>query len=333
MPNPYVAGDIWLPLGTNGLYHSTDFGATWTQITNVTGAYGVGVGAPAPGTTTAAVFLFGTLTSPTQPASMGSAIYRADDAAPANAAPSWIQVNDAAHQYGGATLIVADPNVYGQFYIGMFGRGIIYGAPAPSTVTTSPAGLSFTADGTSYIGPQNFPWAPNSTHTLAAPSPQIVGATTYTFTDWSIPGSTSSSNPLSVTVPAPPTSPGTYVANFAASATVEVPLKGTLTGKSGLSQSRAWTITLTNPAAVAATGAQINSLTLNWTGGTQCQPMLSTPLPLAVGTIPANGGTGSGTILINFAGEGCATTSRFTANFTFSGSTGAGSTTLNNQFQ
>jgi hypothetical protein len=61
--------------------------------------------------------------------------------------------------------------------------------------------------------------------------------------------------------------------------------------------------------------------------------MLSTPLPLAVGTIPANGGTGSGTILINFAGEGCATTSRFTANFTFSGSTGAGSTTLNNQFQ
>jgi hypothetical protein len=229
--------------------------------------------------------------------------------------------------------MVADPTVYGQFYITMNGRGVIFGAPSSSTVTTSPAGLSFTADGTSYIGPQNFPWAPNSTHTLAAPSPQIVGATTYTFTDWSIPGSTSSSNPLSVTVPAPPTSPGTYVANFAASATVEVPLKGTLTGKSGLSQSRAWTITLTNPAAVAATGAQINSLTLNWTGGTQCQPMLSTPLPLAVGTIPANGGTGSGTILINFAGEGCATTSRFTANFTFSGSTGAGSTTLNNQFQ
>jgi oligoxyloglucan reducing-end-specific cellobiohydrolase len=114
------AGDLWLPLGSNGLYHSTDGGATWTQITNAPYANSVGVGAPSPRTHQEAVFLYGE-TSPGD----AMAIYRSDDNG-----QSWVRVNDDWHQYGGPTLIQADPQVYGRVYLGMNGRGIIYGDPA-----------------------------------------------------------------------------------------------------------------------------------------------------------------------------------------------------------
>ena len=124
------AGDIWLPLGTNGLYHSTDGGVTWMKISNVPTAYAIAVGAARPGhhehaddddqdrdNHPEAVFLYGTA-SP-----LGiSAIYRSD-----NNGSSWIRINDDAHQYGGPSVIQADPRVYGRIYLGMNGRGIIYG--------------------------------------------------------------------------------------------------------------------------------------------------------------------------------------------------------------
>jgi oligoxyloglucan reducing-end-specific cellobiohydrolase len=112
-----VAGDIWLPLGRNGLYHSTDGGKTWNMLTNVTYANSVAVGAAAPWTHKQAVFLYG------QASPKGAmAIYRSDDAG-----KSWVRINDDAHQYGGPTLIQADPRIYGRVYLGMNGRGIIHG--------------------------------------------------------------------------------------------------------------------------------------------------------------------------------------------------------------
>jgi photosystem II stability/assembly factor-like uncharacterized protein len=110
-------GDIWLPLGSNGLYHSTDGGVTWTQLVNVAYANSVAVGAASPWTGRQAVFLYGEA-SPNG----AMAIYRSDDSG-----KSWLRINDDAHQYGGPTLIQADPRVYGRVYLGMNGRGIIYG--------------------------------------------------------------------------------------------------------------------------------------------------------------------------------------------------------------
>jgi beta-glucosidase-like glycosyl hydrolase len=52
-------GDIWLPLGSNGLYHSTDDGVTWANIANVSYANSVAVGAASPRTQRQAVFLYG----------------------------------------------------------------------------------------------------------------------------------------------------------------------------------------------------------------------------------------------------------------------------------
>jgi hypothetical protein len=113
------SGDLWLPLGSNGLYHSTDGGVTWTQI-NVAYANSVAVGAPSPWTHRNAVFLYGQTSS-----SAAMAIYRSDDDG-----QSWIRINDDRHQYGGPTLIQADTRVFGRVYLGMNGRGIVYGDPA-----------------------------------------------------------------------------------------------------------------------------------------------------------------------------------------------------------
>jgi oligoxyloglucan reducing-end-specific cellobiohydrolase len=113
-------GDVWLPLGSNGLYHSTDGGVTWANIANVSYANSVAVGAASPWTQRQAVFLYGQAS----PLNL-MAIYRSDDNG-----NSWVRINDDAHQYGGPTIIQADPRVYGRVYLGMNGRGIIYGDPA-----------------------------------------------------------------------------------------------------------------------------------------------------------------------------------------------------------
>ncbi|MGC2638320.1 MAG: hypothetical protein WA294_14145 [Acidobacteriaceae bacterium] len=113
------AGDIWIPLGSNGLWHSTDAGVTWTQAANAPYANSVAVGAASPWTGQEAVFLYGEAAP-----SDAMAIYRSDDNG-----KTWVRVNDDAHQYGGPTLIQADPRVYGRVYLGMNGRGIIYGDP------------------------------------------------------------------------------------------------------------------------------------------------------------------------------------------------------------
>ncbi|MGC1785060.1 MAG: hypothetical protein WA708_21275 [Acidobacteriaceae bacterium] len=115
------SGDIWLPLGSNGLYHSTDGGSSWTKLANIAYANSVAVGAASPLTRQQAVFLYG------EASPQGAmAIYRSDDTG-----GSWVRINDDAHQYGGPTLIQADPRVYGRVYLGMNGRGIIYGDILP----------------------------------------------------------------------------------------------------------------------------------------------------------------------------------------------------------
>lgn len=113
------AGNLWLPLGSNGLYHSTNGGLTWKKVLNVSDANSVSVGAAPPHGRIQAVFLCGQ-------ASHGAlAIYRSD-----NNGASWVRISNNRHQYGGPTLIQADPRVYGRVYLGMNGRGIIYGEPA-----------------------------------------------------------------------------------------------------------------------------------------------------------------------------------------------------------
>jgi oligoxyloglucan reducing-end-specific cellobiohydrolase len=113
------AGDLWLPLGGYGLYHSTDAGVTWKQVTSVLQANLVAIGRANPRTRTGvqSIFVYGAISPSTT-----VAVYRSD-----NNGSTWVQVNDGAHQYGGPSVMAADSRVFGRVYLGMNGRGIVYG--------------------------------------------------------------------------------------------------------------------------------------------------------------------------------------------------------------
>jgi hypothetical protein len=54
----------------------------------------------------------------------------------------------------------------------------------PVTITTSPAGLNISADGTSYISPQTFQWIPGSSHIISTTSPQSLSGISYNWYNW-----------------------------------------------------------------------------------------------------------------------------------------------------
>ena len=76
------------------------------------------------------------------------------------------------------------------------------------TVTSSPAGRSFSVDGVTYSSSQTFSWAQGSSHAIATTSPQAgTAGTRYTFTSWSDSGAPNHT----IIVPSATT---TYTANF-----------------------------------------------------------------------------------------------------------------------
>jgi oligoxyloglucan reducing-end-specific cellobiohydrolase len=125
------AGEIWLPLGDLGLYHSTDFGATWKALPGELSISFFTVGAPREADSTLpALFLWGTITSKGT-----NGLYRSDDDG-----ETWVRVNDDEHQYGGPNLIVGDPRLYGRVFIGTAGRGIVVADLAGAHATTNVPG-------------------------------------------------------------------------------------------------------------------------------------------------------------------------------------------------
>lgn len=78
------------------------------------------------------------------------------------------------------------------------------------TVSTSPAGLSFRVDGTTYTATQTLSWTPGSDHTIATTSPQTSTGTQSTFSSWSDGGA------ISHPVTAPPSATN-YTATFSTS--------------------------------------------------------------------------------------------------------------------
>ncbi|MEU3250710.1 cellulose binding domain-containing protein [Streptomyces sp. NPDC006997] len=117
---PGAKGDVWLAGGeeggTYGLWHSTNGGASFTQLSNVAEADTIGFGKAAPGASYQTLY-----TS----AEIGGVrgIFRSTDQG-----ASWTRINDDAHQWGWTgAAITGDPRVYGRVYVSTNGRGIIYG--------------------------------------------------------------------------------------------------------------------------------------------------------------------------------------------------------------
>jgi len=112
-----VQGDIWLAT-PSGLYRSTNSGWSWNTFdaSTVSSATSIGFGKAATGAFYPAIYLSGTVNG-------NAALFRSTDAG-----STWVQINDAAHQWGGVALVVGDPRTFGTVYLGTSaGRGVIYG--------------------------------------------------------------------------------------------------------------------------------------------------------------------------------------------------------------
>lgn len=67
-----------------------------------------------------------------------------------------------------------------------------FGSDVTVVVNCVPSGRSFIVDGVTYTTPQQFTWVPGSSHTVDAPSPQVVGPDTrYVFSRWNDGGASS----------------------------------------------------------------------------------------------------------------------------------------------
>lgn len=111
---PGVEGDIWFAGG--GIWHSTDSGKTFEKLSNVEDGSVIGFGKAAPGKDYMSLYTHAKIAGV-------DGIYRSDDKG-----NTWIRVNDDKHQYGAAnTTITGDKRVYGRFYLGTNGLGIVYG--------------------------------------------------------------------------------------------------------------------------------------------------------------------------------------------------------------
>ncbi|MGW3451335.1 1,4-beta-glucanase [Streptomyces sp. NPDC001076] len=115
---PGRSGDLWLSVKWNGLYRSTDGGATFVKVASCRAAYTLGFGKAAPGADYPAIYLVGSTESIT-------AVHRSDDEA-----GTWVRINDDRHQWGWiGQAVTGDPRVYGRVYLATNGRGIQYGEP------------------------------------------------------------------------------------------------------------------------------------------------------------------------------------------------------------
>ncbi|QRV77897.1 glycoside hydrolase family 74 protein [Ceratobasidium sp. AG-Ba] len=136
-----TSGDVWVSTD-KGLFHSTNFGASFTADSSVTAAWAFGLGAPKTTGGYPAIFAAATIGGTT-------GYFRTDDQG-----ANWVQINDATHGFGNAAanVLTADPRIYGRVYIGTNGRGIFYGDTAgttpPNTATATTVKTTSTVSST-----------------------------------------------------------------------------------------------------------------------------------------------------------------------------------------
>jgi xyloglucan-specific exo-beta-1,4-glucanase len=156
--NPTVSGDVWVSSDV-GLFHSTNNGTTFTEISGVTEAWAIALGAPSTA---------GAYPSLYAAAEIGGVVgyFRSD-----NEGASWVQINDANHGFAAinSNPITADLNVYGRVFIGTNGRGIFVGVPAGS----APPPVSSSSSATS---------SPAKTSTISSTSIKTTTTTTISST-------------------------------------------------------------------------------------------------------------------------------------------------------
>ncbi|MGH7691079.1 MAG: WD40/YVTN/BNR-like repeat-containing protein [Gemmatimonadaceae bacterium] len=117
MATPGKRGDLWL-ITHEGLFHSTDAGASFTHVEGGIVVLALSFGKAPPDRHYPALYAIGIERTT-------KAIWRSDDEG-----ASWLRINDARHEYGREYRCIAgDPRIFGRVYVGTDGRGIVYGQP------------------------------------------------------------------------------------------------------------------------------------------------------------------------------------------------------------
>ena len=134
---PGEAGNLFFTGGTQsgfpseGFYQSTDQGATWTAVPNVTEVNCFGFGAPAPGQSYPSIYIVGYV----------NGVYGIWQSI--NDAQSWTQIGTyPTDSLAQIKTISGDPNIYGQVYVGFSGDGYAY---LPGASADPPSGPTLTS--------------------------------------------------------------------------------------------------------------------------------------------------------------------------------------------
>ncbi|MFO8006838.1 MAG: PA14 domain-containing protein, partial [Candidatus Brocadiia bacterium] len=139
---PGQAGHVWFcadcgNCGGIGLYRSTDYGATWSQISGVDLAISVCLGKADDGATYPTIYLYGTVGGV-------EGVFRSTDEA-----ASWDKIANVAPMglYAGCLSSTADQDVFGTAYFNLGGIGSAYGelTGGDTTPPAAPTGLAATA--------------------------------------------------------------------------------------------------------------------------------------------------------------------------------------------
>jgi N-acetylneuraminic acid mutarotase len=145
------------------------------------------------------------------------------------------------------------------------------------TVGTTPAGLSFSVDGTSYMSSQTLTWTVGTSHTIATQTPQVLAGTQESFSAWSDGGAQSHTVTASSTTT-------TYTATFTATAyqlttSVSPAADGTVTPASGTFYAPGTVVSLT---ATANSGFSFTNWTGNVTSATGASTTVTMSAPQSV---------------------------------------------------
>jgi hypothetical protein len=116
---PGIEGELWLPTA-QGLMRSTNGGDSFKAVGGVDEAGLVGFGKAAPGQTHPAVFVWGKVGGV-------EGLFRSDDVG-----RTWLKLNDARWGFAELRALTGDPDRFGRVYLGVHGRGILYGDPSPN---------------------------------------------------------------------------------------------------------------------------------------------------------------------------------------------------------